>query len=87
MMQMIGCCAEFERAMIREQTSAGFVLARADGRVGGRQPKLNTRKRAEIVESVMSGHKSAAETARLISVSQPTVSRVLAQARQQGNAA
>jgi DNA invertase Pin-like site-specific DNA recombinase len=36
MMQMVGAFAEFERAMIRERTSAGIVTARAEGRVGGR---------------------------------------------------
>ena len=36
MMQMVGSFAEFERAMIRERTSAGIAAARAEGRVGGR---------------------------------------------------
>jgi DNA invertase Pin-like site-specific DNA recombinase len=35
MMQMVGSFAEFERAMIRERTSAGLAAARAEGRVGG----------------------------------------------------
>jgi len=35
MMQMVGAFAEFERAMIRERTSAGLAAARAAGRVGG----------------------------------------------------
>ena len=35
MMQMVGSFAEFERAMIRERTSAGLAVARAEGRVGG----------------------------------------------------
>jgi len=35
MMQMVASFAEFERAMIRERTSAGLVAARAEGRVGG----------------------------------------------------
>ena len=49
MMQMVGSFAEFERAMIRERTSAGIAAARAAGRVeadarssmparGGRSP-------------------------------------------------
>ena len=37
MMQMVGSFAEFERAMIRERTSAGLAVARAEGRVGGRR--------------------------------------------------
>ena len=41
MMQMVGCFAEFERAMIRERTSAGIAAARAEGRIGGRRKKLD----------------------------------------------
>jgi DNA invertase Pin-like site-specific DNA recombinase len=82
MMQMVGSFAEFERAMIRERTSAGLALARAEGRVGGRRRKLTERQRAEIAESVLAGRKSAAEMARLYKVSQPTVSRIVAERRQ-----
>ena len=52
MMQMVGAFAEFERAMIRERTSAGLAQARAEGRVGGRRRKLGDKQRAEIAESV-----------------------------------
>ena len=81
MMQMVGSFAEFERAMIRERTSAGLAAARAEGRVGGRRKKLNDVKRQEIAESVLTGRKSAADMARLYNISQPTVSRIVAQHR------
>jgi len=81
MMQMIGSFAEFERAMIRERTSAGIAAARAEGRVGGRRKKLDAAKRLEIAESVITGRKSGAEMARLYNISQPTVSRIVAQHR------
>ena len=77
MMQMVGAFAEFERAMIRERTSAGLAAARAEGRIGGRRKKLDDTKRREIAESVVSGRKSAADMARLYGVSQPTVSRIV----------
>ena len=32
MMQMLGCFAEFERAMVRERTRAGLKVAREQGR-------------------------------------------------------
>jgi hypothetical protein len=38
-------------------------------------------KRREIAESVTSGRKSGGEMARLYSISQPTVSRIVAQHR------
>ncbi len=50
MMQMVGSFAEFERAMIRERTSAGIAAARAEGRVGGRRKKLDAIKRREVAE-------------------------------------
>ena len=81
MMQMVGSFAEFERAMIRERTSAGLAAARAEGRIGGRRKKLDAAKRREIAESVISGRKTGAEMARLYNISQPTVSRIVAQHR------
>ncbi len=83
MMQMVGSFAEFERAMIRERTSAGLAVARAEGRIGGRRKKLDAAKRCEIAESVITGRKSGADMARLYNVSQPTVSRIVAQYRRQ----
>ena len=81
MMQMVGSFAEFERALIRERTSAGLAVARAEGRIGGRRKKLDSVKRNETAKSVVMGRKTAAEMARLYNVSQPTVSRIVAAAR------
>jgi hypothetical protein len=52
-----------------------------EGRVGGRRKKLDAAKRREIAESVITGRKSGADMARLYNVSQPTVSRIVAQHR------
>ena len=82
MMQMVEAFAEFERAMIRERTGVGLAAARAEGRVGGRRPKLTADQRADVVENVTSGRRSAAQMARLYKVSEATVSRILAAARQ-----
>ncbi len=82
MMQMVGSFAEFERAMIRERTSAGLAQARLEGRLGGRRRKLDDKKRREIAESVVARRKSGAEMARLYDVSEPTVSRIVAEYRQ-----
>jgi hypothetical protein len=73
--------ADFERAMIRERTSAGLAAARAEGRIGGRRKKLDGVKRREIAESVMTGRKSGAAMARLDNIGQPTISRIVAQHR------
>jgi DNA invertase Pin-like site-specific DNA recombinase len=65
--------------MIRERTSAGLAAARAEGRIGGRRKKLDAAKRREIAESVVSGRKTGAAMARLYCISQPTVSRIIAE--------
>ena len=78
MFRMMGVFAEFERAMIRERTTAGLAAARAEGRIGGRRKKLDDAKRREIAEAVITGRKTAAQMARMFGVSQPTVSRIVA---------
>lgn len=78
LMQMLGSFAEYERAMVKERTAAGLAAARAEGRVGGRRPKLTAQQRADIVENVRSGRRTAAQMARLYRVSGPTISRILA---------
>jgi DNA invertase Pin-like site-specific DNA recombinase len=81
MMNMVGSFAEFERAIIRERTNAGLLAARAEGRIGGRRPKLTPAQQADIAENVLQGRKTAAQMARLYNVSPPTVSRIVATQR------
>ena len=81
LMQMLGSFAEFERAMVRERTRAGLKAAAARGRKGGRQPKLTPEQKAEILDGLGSGRKSAADLARLFRVHRATISRLAAQAR------
>src|SRR3954466_10598760 len=66
LMQMVGSFAEFERAMIRERTQAGLAVARAEGRIGGRRPKLGPQQQAAIVELVTSGRQTQDAAARLL---------------------
>ena len=83
LMQMVGSFAEFERAMIRERTKAGLESARRHGRIGGRRPKLKAHQKAEVLEMVASGRKTASEAARLFGVHPATISRLLARHRQE----
>src|SRR5215831_11099846 len=78
LMQMVGSFAEFERAMIRERTQAGLAVARAEGRIGGRRPKLGPQQQAAIVDMVTSGQQTQAAAARLFRVHPATVSRLVA---------
>ena len=63
LMQMVGSFAEFERAMIRERTQAGLAVARAEGRIGGRRPKLGSQQQAAIVDLVTSGRQTRRRSA------------------------
>lgn len=79
LLQMLGAFAEFEREMVRERTREGLAAARADGRVGGRRPKLSQSQRAELVRGVQEKRYSMAQAARLFGVHPATVSRLMAQ--------
>jgi DNA invertase Pin-like site-specific DNA recombinase len=81
LVQMLGAFAEFERAMVRERTRAGLQAARSRGRKGGRRPKLSPEQKAEILDMLASGRRTAAEIARLFRVHRATISRVAAEAR------
>jgi DNA invertase Pin-like site-specific DNA recombinase len=81
MMQMLGAFAEFERAMVRERTQAGLQAARSRGRKGGRRPKLTPEQKAEILDMLEAGRKTAAEIGRIFRVHRATISRAAAEAR------
>ena len=80
MMQMLGAFAEFERAMVRERTQTGLCSARAQGRHGGRQPKLSPQQQTEVLAMLNAG-RSAADVARLLRIHRATISRVANKAR------
>jgi DNA invertase Pin-like site-specific DNA recombinase len=73
--------AEFEVDLLRMRTREGMAIARAKGRLRGKQPKLSVRQHAHLVQLHQSGQHTIAELAELFSVSRPTVYRVLERAR------
>ena len=77
---MLGCFAEFERAMVRERTRAGLTAARAQGRTGGRRPKLLAQQRTEILGMLAAG-RTGADVARIFRAHRATISRIAAAAR------
>jgi DNA invertase Pin-like site-specific DNA recombinase len=79
MLQMVGAFAEFEREMIRERTRAGLETACAQGRVGGRKPKLSAQQQGELIRGVQEERYSMAEAARLFQVHPSTVTRLMSQ--------
>jgi DNA invertase Pin-like site-specific DNA recombinase len=73
--------AEFEVDLLRMRTREGMAVARAKGKLRGRQPKLSSAQQAHLVKLHNSGEHSIAELAELFSVSRPTVYRVLERAQ------
>lgn len=70
--------AEFEADLIRMRTREGMTLARAKGRLKGKQPKLSDRQQKELRRMHDTGTYSISDLAELFSVSRPTVYRTLA---------
>jgi DNA invertase Pin-like site-specific DNA recombinase len=69
--------AESEVDLLRLRTREGMAVARAKGKLRGRQPKLSSAQQAHLVKLHGSGEHSIAELAELFSVSRPTVYRML----------
>ena len=72
--------AEFESDLIRLRTREGMKVAKAKGRLRGKQPKLNRRQEA-LVSLVHSGKYSTAEVPDLFGVGRFTVYRAIERQR------
>jgi DNA invertase Pin-like site-specific DNA recombinase len=70
--------AEFEIDLLRMRTREGMAVARANGRLKGKQPKLNSRQRSHLLELHGAGEHTISEIAELFSVSRATVYREIA---------
>lgn len=70
--------AEFEVDLLRMRTKEGMAVARAKGKLKGRQPKLTPKQRAELVKMHETRDYSISDLAEVFAVSRPTVYRVLA---------
>ena len=69
--------AEFEADPIRMRTREGMAIARAKGKLRGKQPKLSTRQSRELRRMYDTGGYSTSDLAEVFSVSRPTVYRTL----------
>ena len=69
--------AEFEADLIRMRTREGMAIARARGKLRGKQPKLSDRQQRELCRRHATGEYSISDLAELCSVSRPTVYRTL----------
>ena len=73
--------AEFESDLIRMRTREGMAIARARGKLRGKQPKLSDKQQRELSRMHATGEYSISDLAELFSVSRPTVYRTLKRCR------
>jgi DNA invertase Pin-like site-specific DNA recombinase len=74
---VLAMVAEFEADLIRLRTREGMRIAKAKGRLRGKQPKLNPRQEAHLVALLKSGEYSTAELGDLFGVARSTVYRAI----------
>ena len=72
---VLAMVAEFEADLIRMRTREGMAVARAKGRLRGKQPKLSASQRRHLLTLHRAGEHTQAELAELFSVSRTTIYR------------
>lgn len=75
--KVLATFAEFEGDLIRLRTREGMAIARAKGKLRGKQPKLSEKQQKELCRMHGSSEYSISDLAELFSVSRPTVYRTL----------
>ena len=78
---VLAMVAEFESDLIKMRTREGMKVARAKGRLRGKQPKLSPRQEAHLVALHGAGAHTIGELEELFSVTRSTVYRALARNR------
>ena len=74
---MLATFAEFESDLIRMRTREGMAMARAKGKLRGKQPKLSEKQHKELGRMYETGDYSISDLADLFSVSRPTIYRTI----------
>jgi DNA invertase Pin-like site-specific DNA recombinase len=69
--------AEFERGIIQERTQAGLAAARARGRLGGRPPGRDERKRTAALALSQDKSRSVVEICRMLGISRTSYYRYI----------
>jgi DNA invertase Pin-like site-specific DNA recombinase len=72
--------AEFEVDLLRMRTREGMKVAKAKGRLRGKQPKLKPKQEAHLVALAGAGEHTPTELGELFGVSRATVYRAIARA-------
>jgi DNA invertase Pin-like site-specific DNA recombinase len=69
--------AEFEVDLLRMRTRESMAVARAKGKLRGKQPKLSARQQRELARMAGTGEYTIADLAEVFTVSGATVHRTL----------
>lgn len=69
--------AEFEADLISARTKEGMAIARAKGKLRGKQPKLTLKQRSELNRMYDTGDYTISDLAELFSVSRATIYRTI----------
>ena len=77
---VLAMVAEFEADLIRARTREGMKVAKANGRLRGKQPKLTPLQEAHLVELHRGEQHTSADLAELFGVARSTVHRALQRA-------
>jgi DNA invertase Pin-like site-specific DNA recombinase len=77
---VLAMVAEFEADLIRARTREGMQVAKAAGRLRGKQPKLSKVQEKHLVEVYQRGEYTTAQIAELFSVARSTVYRAIKRA-------
>uniref|UniRef100_UPI0011AFFA16 helix-turn-helix domain-containing protein n=1 Tax=Arthrobacter sp. GMC3 TaxID=2058894 RepID=UPI0011AFFA16 len=76
---------EFEADLISMRTREGMKVAKANGRLRGKQPKLTVKQEAHLLELHDAGKHTMAEMAKLFSISRSTIYRAVERGQRSGN--
>ncbi|NNC14069.1 recombinase family protein [Planctomonas sp. JC2975] len=81
---VLGMVAEFEADLIRMRTREGMQIAKAAGKLRGKQPTLSKTKRKHLLELAAAGTHTQSELADLFDVSRTTIYRELRRVQPEG---
>ena len=79
-LNILATFAEFEVDLLRMRTREGMAIAKANGRLKGKTPKLTRTQQAVLTKLHGGGDHTIAELAELFSISRATVYREIARA-------
>ena len=84
---VLAMVAEFEADLIRARTREGMKVAKAKGRLRGKQPKLSPMQEQHLVALYRAGEHTVSELEELFSVTRSTVYRAVRRAGGRASAA